>query len=54
MTEQIKEIGLRLAALRELCDMTPEEVSEKLGVTLEKYLAHENGEKDFSFIDSPF
>ncbi|MBE6618730.1 MAG: helix-turn-helix transcriptional regulator [Ruminococcaceae bacterium] len=49
MTEQIKEIGLRLATLRELCDMTPEEVAERVEVPTEKYIAYEKGERDFSF-----
>lgn len=49
MTEQIKEIGLRLATLREVCDMTPATMAERLGVPVETYIAYENGEKDFSF-----
>lgn len=49
MTEQIKEIGLRLATLREVCDMTPATMAERLGVPLEKYIAYEKGERDFSF-----
>ncbi len=49
MTEQIREIGLRLATLREVCDMTPATMAERLGVPLEKYIAYERGERDFSF-----
>lgn len=49
MTEQIKEIGLRLAALRDICDMTPATMAERLGVPVEKYIAYEKGERDFSF-----
>ena len=49
MTEQIKEIGLRLATLRDVCDMTPATMAERLGVPVEKYIAYENGELDFSF-----
>ncbi len=49
MTEQIKEIGLRLATLRDVCDMTPAQMAERLDVPTEKYIAYENGELDFSF-----
>lgn len=49
MTEQLKEIGQRLMALRDICDMTSKEVADKLEVTEEQYLAYEHGEADFSF-----
>ena len=49
MTEQIKEIGLRLATLREICDMTSATMAERLGVPIETYIAYEKGERDFSF-----
>jgi transcriptional regulator with XRE-family HTH domain len=49
MTEQLKEIGTRLAALREICEMTTAEIAEKMGISEEEYISYENGEKDFSF-----
>lgn len=48
MKEQLKEIGLRLQELREIREMTEQQVADALGLTLEEYLAYENGEKDFS------
>ena len=49
MNEQLKDIGMRLACIREDCDMTAEDLAEKLGVPLADYLSYEKGEKDFSF-----
>ena len=49
MNEQIKDIGIRLAAMREDCDITAEEMAEKLGVDIDTYKAYEKGELDFSF-----
>ena len=49
MNEQLKEIGFRLAALRNIAEMTPESFCEKTGVTMEELTAYEKGEKDFSF-----
>jgi len=49
MTEQLKEIGFRLAALRSIAEMTPEAFCEKTGVTAEALAAYEKGELDFSF-----
>lgn len=49
MTEQIREIGMRLRALREILDISPEEMAKRCGVSIEDYFAYERGEKDFSF-----
>ena len=49
MEEQLKEMGQRLAELREIHEVSAKELAEKLGMTEEEYLAHENGERDFSF-----
>lgn len=49
MTEQLIDIGRRLAALRDIIDMTPEQMSEMMEVSAEEYLSYERGEKDFSF-----
>ncbi len=49
MTKQLKEIGTRLKALREDCEMDAAQVAEKLGVPLDEYVEYESGDKDFSF-----
>ena len=49
MTEQIKEIGIRLAALRDIMDYSVEEMAKKMQTATEDYLSYERGEKDFSF-----
>lgn len=49
MTEQLREIGMRLAALRDIFDISTKEMSEKLGISEEEYVAYENGKNDFSF-----
>ncbi len=49
MNEQIKDIGLRLRAMREDMEITPEEMAKKLEVDIDSYLAYESGEMDFSF-----
>ena len=49
MTEQLREIGIRLRALREILDLTAEEMAERCHVSVENYLAYEQGDKDFSF-----
>ncbi len=49
MNDQIKEIGIRLATLREDCGYSIEEMAQKLSVDIETYTAYEEGNKDFSF-----
>ena len=49
MKEQLKEMGQRLAELREVHEMSAKELATKLGITEEEYVAYENGETDFSF-----
>ncbi len=49
MTEQLKEIAIRLMTLRQIMDVTQEEMAQVCGVALEEYRAYERGEKDFSF-----
>lgn len=49
MGEQLFEIGMRLAALRDACDFSTAEMAAKLGITEDEYSAYERGEKDFSF-----
>lgn len=49
MTEQLKEIGGRLAALRDIEDMSKETFAQKCDVTVEQLEAYERGDRDFSF-----
>jgi len=49
MTEQLKEIGRRLSALRDIAEMTAEGFCEKTGITTQELSAYEKGELDFSF-----
>ena len=43
METRIVEIAERIKGLREMMDITPEEMAEAAGVELEEYLKHENG-----------
>ncbi len=49
MLDQLKEIGQRLAGLRNICEYTISDMAEKLGISEEEYVQYENGSKDFSF-----
>ncbi len=49
MNEQIKDIGMRLASLREDMEISADEMAQKLGVDTKTYMAYENGDIDFSF-----
>jgi quercetin dioxygenase-like cupin family protein len=49
MTEQLKEIGSRLGALRDIFDIPIKEMAQTMKISVEDYLAYENGQKDFSF-----
>ena len=46
--EQLKQIGERLRGLRDVLDITPEEVAETIGIDVEKYYKIENGEVDIT------
>ncbi|MCC8181235.1 MAG: XRE family transcriptional regulator, partial [Planctomycetes bacterium] len=46
MNEQIKMISARIRELREILDLTPEEVATKVGIPTEQYLAYENASAD--------
>ena len=45
----ITEIAERIAAMRDLCGFTCEEMAETLDITAEQYAEYESGKKDFSF-----
>ena len=47
--QQLKEIGTRLADLREVKGISVDDMSQKLGITVDEYIDYENGENDFSF-----
>ena len=49
MNTQIKDIGMRLASLRDDFEISIEEMAQKLGEDVETYKKYENGEMDFSF-----
>ena len=47
MNEYIKQISDRIRELRDILDLTAEEVAQQIGVSTEEYLAYENGEKEW-------
>lgn len=49
MTEQLKEIGQRLRALREIMDISLDEMARQCQMPLEEYQDYESGKRDFSF-----
>lgn len=49
MNSQIKDIGMRLASLRDDMEISVEEMAKKLDVDVQIYQKYENGEMDFSF-----
>ena len=49
MTEQLSEIGSRLAALRDIMDIPTEKMAEDMKTDIGEYIAYEKGERDFSF-----
>ena len=49
MNEQIKQIAERLRGLRDVLDLNPEDMAEACGMSVEKYLDMESGDKDISF-----
>jgi len=48
MDDQLKQIGERLRGLRDVLDLTAEEVAAVIGVSVEKYLKIEEGEMDIT------
>jgi quercetin dioxygenase-like cupin family protein len=49
MTEQLSEIGGRLAALRDIMGIPAEKMAKDLKLEAQEYIAYERGERDFSF-----
>jgi transcriptional regulator with XRE-family HTH domain len=51
MQERIKEVAARIKELRDILGIRPEDMSDYLKVSKEKYLRYENGEEDISASD---
>jgi len=49
MTDQLQEIGIRLAALREIEELSVSHMAEKMKMKDEEYASYERGDMDFSF-----
>lgn len=49
MNDQLIEIGKRLSEIREIKGISVEDISKQLQVSIDEYIAFENGESDFSF-----
>ncbi|MBS7263432.1 MAG: cupin domain-containing protein [Eubacteriales bacterium] len=49
MVEEIKQIAMRIRDMREILDLTPEQVAAGAGMTLEEYQRCEEGTTDISF-----
>lgn len=48
MDDQLKQIGERLRGLRDVLDITPEEMAETIGIDVKKYEKIEAGESDIT------
>ena len=48
MTYKIQEMAARIRTLREATGLTPEDMATRTGLTVEEYLAHEAGQRDFN------
>ena len=49
MNEKIQDIAERIKGMRDVIEITPEEMAEYLEMSVEEYLSFENAEKDFTF-----
>lgn len=49
MEDQLKLIGQRIASLRDICDVTKEEIANKLKLSITEYDELEAGKSDFAF-----
>jgi len=49
LKSKLHEVSQRIRTMREIMNLTEEEMADKTGVSLEDYKAYESGEKDFSF-----
>lgn len=46
MSEQIKQIGMRIKELREISALSPESLAKELNISIETYLEYESGNTD--------
>ena len=46
LSKEILEIATRIKELREICDVSEEELANEVGVSLEQYRAYESGSDD--------
>lgn len=49
MEPNIAEIAQRIVAMRELCEISIDEMAEVVGKTVDEYVEYESGNQDFSF-----
>ncbi|HCC34185.1 MAG TPA: XRE family transcriptional regulator [Ruminococcaceae bacterium] len=49
MEPKIIEIAQRIKGLREMSEISPDELAVAVGISADEYLEYENGEKDFTF-----
>jgi transcriptional regulator with XRE-family HTH domain len=49
MYDSIQNVATRIVDLREIHELSQEEVAQRSGIPLEEYMAYEQGEKSFSF-----
>ena len=47
--EQLRLIAMRIRDLREIAEMSAEEVAKRTDIDLAEYMAYEDGDRDFSF-----
>ena len=52
MSDQIKQIAERLQGLRDVLELTPDEVAKSCQLSVEEYLGMESGEKDICFTEN--
>lgn len=46
MSEQVKQIGMRIADLRDISDYTVDQMAQACGLTKEEYISYESGQVD--------
>ncbi len=49
MSDQLEQMGERIRALREILELSPEDVAQRCDMTPEEYSEYESGNVDFSF-----
>ncbi|MBP3940897.1 MAG: helix-turn-helix transcriptional regulator, partial [Christensenellaceae bacterium] len=49
MEEKTKQIAERISMLRDIMEVSAEEMAELLGISVDEYLEYEKGNRDFAF-----